>query len=570
MSQTPTPPQASAARSQLLDVLRKNNLLNEEQIAAIELRSHGDVRQIESLLVREGHLTLQQLNQLKAQLYGWIFMDFSKETLQKDALRILPRTFAAANHILAFKKGSGVAVVMADPNQKRILRLLRKKFGTVDAYFTDEKTINDSMRLYEQNSYTQQVGTILESRTQPKKVAKGQDDVSIMQLVDAILLHGCTTRASDIHIEPRVSNCIVRERVDGLLRQVLEYPKNLHPSVALRLKVMANLATDEHGAPQDGKLVYHDPEGKRIDVRVSILPITQGEKMVLRLLMSEDEALPIEQIGLQKSDEQIMEHEISRSPWGMILVTGPTGSGKTSTLYAIVNRLNKEHVNISTIEDPVEYELAGINQIQVNEKAGLTFADGLRSILRQDPNIVLVGEIRDGETANIGISAAMTGHLVLSTLHTNDAPTAIPRLIDMGIEPFLISSTVNLIVAQRLVRKICTRCRQSTEVSYDVLSESLPLDVAAKLLAQKRSTYRFYQGKGCDLCGGTGYKGRMGIFELLRVNEKIRSKIIGRANADDIRKVAVESGMSTMLDDGLQKALQGLTTFEEILRVIRS
>jgi len=351
-----------------------------------------------------------------------------------------------------------------------------------------------------------------------------------------------------------------------VLKRQLTFSKDVHNLVALRIKVLANLATDEHSEPQDGKIIFDAPDGRRADIRVSVVPTTQGEKIVLRLLVAQDSALTLERLGMMGVDLDYLQKELDSS-WGMVLVTGPTGAGKTTTLYAALRQLNSDDVNIATIEDPAEYDLPGANQIQVNEKVGLSFANGLRSIVRQDPDVILVGEIRDGETAGIAVNSAMTGHLVLSTLHTNDAATAIPRLADMGVEPFLISSTLDVIVAQRLLRTVCPRCRKSEEVSVSDLKESLPPEMLKKLIGKKK-TMRVYAGAGCKVCNNSGYYGRIGVFEVLRVDRTIEKLIMQNADAKVIREAAVKAGMNTMIDDGIEKVKQGLTTIDELLRVL--
>ncbi|MBU0598296.1 GspE/PulE family protein, partial [Patescibacteria group bacterium] len=373
----------------------------------------------------------------------------------------------------------------------------------------------------------------------------------------------------DIHIEPHEGQILVRFRIDGILHDVVFMPKDIHPFIVTRLKIMSKLRTDEHRAAQDGRLDF-SVENEHVDVRVSIIPISDGEKIVMRILSEKSRRLTLAELGLENTDLQKVERGFKK-PYGMILATGPTGSGKTTTLYAILKILNTREVNISTIEDPVEYDMEGVNQIQVNAKTNLTFAHGLRSILRQDPDIIMVGEIRDEDTAGIAINSAMTGHLVLSTLHTNDAPTTLPRLLDMKIEPFLIASTVNVAIAQRLVRRIHQGCIESyLPKSDDIknLEKSLGKDRAIKIGLHKKG-FRLYRGKGCKLCNGTGYEGRVGIFEVLEVTEKIRQLIMQRSNSDDIRKVAVSEGMTTMLDDGLNKVVKGATTIDELFRATR-
>ena len=386
---------------------------------------------------------------------------------------------------------------------------------------------------------------------------------TIRELVDKLVVFAFISGASDIHIDPSERVVTARFRIDGILHDVLLLPKETQPLVITRVKVLAELRTDEHQSAQDGRFrIIH--EKIPIDIRVSIIPTFYGENIVMRLLIGHVRALGLPDLGLAEKDLKKIEKNIKRTH-GMILATGPTGSGKTTTLYAILQILNQRNRSIITIEDPIEYSVGGITQIQVNPQTGLTFAQGLRSIVRQDPNIIMVGEIRDEETANIAVNAAMTGHLLLSTLHTNDSAVTLPRLLDMGIEPFLIASTVNAAVGQRLIRKVCQNCakkRKLTKIERDSLASS----ISRQILDRYDSS--FAEPVGCATCNNTGYIGRIGIYEVLEMSEKVRHMIMQRANADMIRKAAAEDGMTTMLEDGLRKASEGLTSIAEVLRVI--
>ncbi len=402
----------------------------------------------------------------------------------------------------------------------------------------------------------------------PKDLLELTEEAPIIRLLNALLLQAVKERASDIHIEPYERELDVRIRVDGLLRKVLSPPKIIQDALISRIKIMAHLDIAEKRLPQDGRIRLL-LGGRDIDIRVSVVPTTHGERAVMRLLDRKQGLLGLWEVGLDRRHEEIFENYLSR-PDGIILVTGPTGSGKTTTLYAALNRIHTEEKNIITIEDPVEYELKGIGQMHVNPRIGLTFASGLRSILRQDPDVIMVGEIRDLETAEIAIQASLTGHLVLSTLHTNDAPSALVRLIDMGIEPFLVASSVSLILAQRLVRTICPSCKRGYEPS--ALERSYFTDIAATGVSGaggRESTFLLYRGTGCDRCNQTGYLGRTGIFELFVVGDEIRPMITEKIDAQSIKNAAVERGMKTLRRDGLEKVMQGLTTLEEVLRVTR-
>ncbi len=394
-----------------------------------------------------------------------------------------------------------------------------------------------------------------------KNIGELESD-TIRDLVDGVVRYAYESGASDIHVDPAESLIAVRFRIDGILHDVLSLPKSVQPTIVTRVKVLSELRTDEHQVPQDGRFrIILD--GTPVDVRVSIVPTFHGENMVMRLLVGHARALGLDELGLNRRDLGAVEANIRKS-YGMILATGPTGSGKTTTLYSILQILNTRARSIITIEDPVEYALAGLSQIQVNAQTGLTFANGLRSIVRQDPNIIMVGEIRDEETANIAVNAAMTGHLLLSTLHANDAAVTLPRLLDMGIEPFLIASTVNVAIGQRLIRKICPHCattRRLTDIERTSLATIIPPSTLSKFK-------EFAEPKGCAQCGGSGYVGRIGIYEVLEVTEHVRHMIMKRENADEIRKAAMEEGMTTMLMDGLEKASAGVTSIAEVLRVI--
>jgi len=394
------------------------------------------------------------------------------------------------------------------------------------------------------------------------QLAKPVNEVSIIELVDLIVEYAYITRASsDIHIEPAADKVVVRFRIDGILHDSFILAKDLQLEVISRIKVLSGLKTDIHHIPQDGRFKVKFEDTNEIDVRVSIAPTFYGENTVMRILAETIQIFNLEDLGFSQTQLLQMAKAIKK-PYGMILANGPTGSGKTTTLYTILKKLNTREVSIITIEDPIEYSISGITQMPVNVQSGLTFASGLRSILRQDPNIIMVGEIRDTETANIAINAALTGHLMLSTLHTNDAATTFPRLIDMGVPPFLVASTVNVIVAQRLVRKVCEYCREERILNLAELK-------SLSSIAKEQLTDKVYTaGKGCAKCDYTGYRGRLGIYEVLEIDDNIRSLIVGHADAAQIKQAAIKAGMKTMLEDGFAKARKGITTIEEVLRII--
>jgi type IV pilus assembly protein PilB len=396
---------------------------------------------------------------------------------------------------------------------------------------------------------------------QIKEELKKKTGISIISVVDLLIKHAHKLRASDIHIDPSPDSVRIRLRIDGVLQDIFSLPKDIHSEIISRIKILTGLRTDEHQAAQDGRFRSLGDKDGIIDIRVSIVPTYYGENAVLRLLTDQSENFTLENIGFSKENlKKIL--DALRKPYGMILATGPTGSGKTTTLYTMIKRLNTKEVSIITIEDPIEYAVEGIEQVQINPRTGLTFATGLRSFLRQDPNIIMVGEIRDVETAGLAVNTSLTGHLLLSTLHTNDAATTLPRLLDMKVEPYLVASTVNIAIGQRLVRKICMACkttRKITKSEQNSLAEILPSEI--------KYQETFYHGKGCDKCNGTGYSGRLGIHEVLVVDSDIRNAILAKSSASDIKKIAIKNGMPTMVEDGFLKAKAGLTTIDEALRV---
>lgn len=389
-----------------------------------------------------------------------------------------------------------------------------------------------------------------------------QPQVSVIRVVELLMQFAQSAGASDIHLDPRADGMMVRLRVDGVLRDTHHFPNSFQNEVIARLKILCGLRTDEHQAAQDGRFRAPLANGGTVDVRVSIVPTYYGENCVMRLLSGEAQEYTLDSLDFTPENQEKILRSVKK-PYGMILATGPTGSGKTTTLYTLVKMLNQPGVSIITVEDPVEYSISGINQIGINPRTNLTFPNALRSMLRQDPNVIMVGEIRDMETAGLAVNTALTGHLVLSTLHTNDAPTTLPRLLDMKVEPFLIASTVNVAIGQRLVRRICMDCRESKIMSAaekQSLKETIPSEILSK-------HSEFFVGKGCPTCRGTGYRGRVGVHEVMEIDNAVREVILRKSSANDIREVAIKQGMVPMLTDGFRKASEGLTTIEEILRL---
>ncbi len=399
-----------------------------------------------------------------------------------------------------------------------------------------------------------------------EEIKKSEDEASIVDIVNNIILYGYLSRASDIHLQPTDLKILrVRYRIDGILHDFFYIKKELHDEIIARIKILANLRTDEHFVPQDGRFRFYLDSAGSFDIRVSIMPTYYGENAILRLLSSSIEKFTLDTLGFSDNDLNKLKTAIKK-PYGMILSTGPTGSGKTTTLYTILNLLNTEGVHIMTIEDPIEYAIGGITQIQVNLQTNLTFSTGLRAILRQDPNIIMVGEIRDKETAEIAVNAALTGHLLLSTLHTNDAPSAVVRLIELDIEPYLIASTVNIVIGQRLVRKICHSCKEDRKLE-DIEIKSLLEILPPRMHQQIKELKKVSFGKGCSKCNGTGYLGRMGIYEVLTISEGIRRLILLKADSTKIKEEMMAEGSTIMLEDGIKKVIEGVTTIEEVLRV---
>jgi len=523
---------------------------------------------LDEYLVERELVSAKDVGQVVADVLGVPFILLSEQHIEDDVLSIIPEIVAVKQQMIAFRQDKrGLHVACADPTNLEMKEFLKKKTGLpVIFYYAPIRDITQAMTLYVKN-VTQVFDQIIKTNIEQAKIAKGDADPPIIKIVDTMLSYGYQNNASDIHIEPTDTESLVRFRIDGILHDVVKLPGELHDAIVTRIKVMSKLRTDEHASSQDGKL-QAVISGEHLDVRVSIVPITNGEKIVLRLLSEKSRGFGLTDLGFGSQDLKKVE-EAFKKPYGMLLSTGPTGCGKTTTMYAVLKLLNKRDVNIMTIEDPVEYEIAGVNQIQVNAKTNLTFAKGLRSIVRQDPNIILVGEIRDAETAGIAVNSAMTGHLVLSTLHTNDAATAIPRLFDMGVEPFLVASSVNVIIAQRLVRTICMKCRVSEELTKKAVATLLTVSEEFVSGIYGEETCRVYKGKGCPVCHDTGYVGRIGLFEVMEITDAVREAITTKKDANTIKIIAVKEGMTTMMMEGIKKVKEGVTTLEEVMRVAR-
>jgi len=519
-----------------------------------------------SALIEKGIASDEQLGSLIATFLKVPFVVLSKISLPEDVFHIIPEKVARRQKAIAFARDAdSVKVATANPQNQALFAMVTQKTGQrVMVYYATERDIETTLQIYK--TLLQKTIDELLKEDIRKATTTVLEDPPVAKIVDALIEAAYQDKASDIHIEPEEKDSLIRFRIDGVLHDVLRVPKALHDRIATRIKVLSSLRTDEHLSAQDGKMRMALAE-ENLDIRVSIIPISEGEKVVLRLLSSRSRQYTLSDLGMNERDLQKVTNAFNKS-YGMILSTGPTGCGKTTTIYTIVKILNTREKNITTIEDPVEYRIVGANQVQVNPKTNLTFAYGLRSILRQDPNIIFVGEIRDNDTAAIAVNAALTGHLVLSTLHTNDAATAIPRLTDMKVEPFLVASTVNIIIAQRLVRKICDTCKTTVTTSQEELKKHIPQEAIKKYLGEQPEIV-MYKGKGCKICHMTGYMGRVGIFEVLEVTKEIRKRITEKSDSDVIAKAAVAEGMSTMLNDGLEKVKHGMTTIEEVIRATK-
>ncbi len=552
------------------------------QWKAAETKAGKLNKPLEEVLMTDGLINENDFYEKIAKYLDVPFISLKGRELKKDVLGLIPGPVAGTHQVVAFEKGNTeVKLAMADPTDIQTIEFLRRKTGLEPkVYLTTPSDLREALRSYHtdleaelkviQDSENVEVGGDLK---------KAAETVSIVNVVNSILENAVYENASDIHVEPNEKEIAVRYRIDGVLKQIMTLPRNFQSGLIARIKILANLKLDEHMIPQDGRFKIQVQEEK-VAFRVSILPVYDGEKVVMRILHEGTKPLTLDQLGFLEKPRKIVEEAIEK-PHGMILVTGPTGSGKTTTLYSVLGILNQPGVNISTVEDPIEYRVSGVNQSQVNPKVGFTFAAGLRALLRQDPNIIMVGEIRDEETAEIAINAAMTGHLVLSTLHTNDAATTLPRLVDMGVAPFLVAYTANIIIAQRLVRKICQFCKKDYKLDAKATEELgrafdikkiIPLFRENGALNKKESSFdhmSFYQGAGCRRCGETGYKGRMGIYEILEVTPEIIKMINNRASANELKDTARKNGMLTIFEDGLIKAKLGVTTISEVLRVTK-
>ena len=556
--------------------LLNNGLIDKEQLdKAKDVQAKQRIK-LEDALVKLGFLTYSEIIQFFSSQYDLPVIDLDKANITPEIINLIPVQLVKKHHIVPVSKDNGViTIAVSSPPDLGFIDNMRFMFNAdFKCVLTTPENIKKAINKYYELEPTETVDTLLkelkvrespataaeiEQIEKPQVEAKGMEDEGpIIQLVTLIINKAVVSRASDIHVEPLSNRLRVRYRIDGVCQEADVLPKQLQDSVISRIKILANIDISEKRRPQDGRIGINY-QGKDLDIRVSCLPSIYGESIVMRLLEKSTILMNLKYLGFYENDYKRF-HSIIKKPNGILLITGPTGSGKTTTLYATINELNKGDTKIITAEDPVEYTLRGINQCEVNEKIGFNFPTILRTMLRQDPNIILVGEIRDAETADTAIAAALTGHLVLSTLHTNDAPSAVTRLIDMGIKPFLIASSLQGIMAQRLVRTICTNCKESFKYPPEQL-----LEMGFEIDALK--DFSFYTGKGCKNCNNIGYHGRIGIYELLEMNETLRDMTYRMATTAEIRKAAKTFGMTSLKEDGIRKAKDGKTTLDEVFRV---
>lgn len=554
------------------DILFSQELLTKEQLSSIKLESINTGSPAEKIILTHNIVPADKLAAARATLLHVPFIKLEGRAIGTDILNLIPEQVARRYKLVPFdKQKDELSVAMEDPLDLQVIQFIEKKSGMRIKPFLSlaEDILKEINEQYSQN-LTSDVTSALKEVEEVKPLGQEEapeviHEAPVTNIINQLLEYAVKTRASDIHIEPEEDKTRVRFRIDGILHEKIILPKGVHDALISRVKILAILKIDEKRLPQDGRFTYNFGK-EEVDLRVSTVPTIHGEKVVLRLLPKSSAAPTLGELGLRGLSLKNLETQLLRTH-GIFLVCGPTGSGKTTTLYSILSKISTTKTNILTIEDPVEYQIPGVNQVQANPTIGLTFASALRSFLRQDPNIIMVGEIRDTETAELAIQAALTGHQVFSTLHTNTASGALPRLLDMGSEPFLMASSVNALVGQRVVRKICTHCRVSFEGPPEVV-ENIK-QVLGNLLPSKvvNGSVKLYKGAGCVHCSNTGYLGRIGIFEVLVVSEKIAREILERKTAQDIETTSRTEGMITMKQDGYLKVLEGITTLEEVLRV---
>lgn len=586
--------------SSIEKILRQGEVISESQLAELKMEAERTHHSLQTIILERKVLSEVQLGQKIGEYINVPFVTIEPKDIPDDVLKRIPEHIARQYNVVLFAADDNgvLSLAMEDPDDVQALNFIQKEIGyNIKVFLATKNNILDCLENYRGN-ITDELDEVVsiqsgaESDSQNVSEEEISENSPIAQTVNLLLEYAIKSGASDIHIEPREDFVQVRYRIDGVLKEVNKLPRNVQGALVSRIKILSNLKIDERRVPQDGRFKIK-VSGKQYALRVSTLPIADGEKIVMRILDESNQAVALDSLGYWGLSLSTLKDAMAQ-PNGMILVTGPTGSGKSTSLFSVLSELNTPDVNISTIEDPVEYKIPGVNQTQTNSKAGMTFASGLRALLRQDPNIIMVGEIRDGETANLGVQAALTGHLVFSTLHTNNAATCLPRLLDMGIEPFLIASTVKAVIGQRLVRRLCMHCRQqyvpdTGELAYIVQMFNLKQGSMQRLHALEQQAAADKIGgntplgstdvtiqylwrpnpEGCDECGHNGFKGRVGIYEVLGISIPIQKMITANATSNEIQQQAITEGMVTMQTDGFVKSLRGVTTLEEVLRATR-
>jgi type IV pilus assembly protein PilB len=599
---------ADSLTEQLLKKADKK--ITDEQLADLRKQEVSEKKPLQDLAIKDNLISEKELTKLYADEIEVPLIELNAKDIKREVLKLLPERIARQYHAVVFDidQDNTKLVAMEDPDDIQALNFLQKQLSNnIRVYITTDSQLQAALDQYRENgSIGSELTKVISGEDEADDAEEpGEDDLAedspIAQTVNLIIEYGVKSTASDIHIEPRENIVVVRYRIDGILREVNKLPRKMLNALVSRIKILSNLKIDEHRAPQDGRFKVQ-VAGNLYAIRVSVLPIVDGEKVVMRILNESNKATGLADLGFWGAAKDTLQRAIIQ-PHGMVLVTGPTGSGKSTTLFSVLSMLNTPTVNISTVEDPVEYRIPGVNQTQVNPIAGMTFSNGLRAMLRQDPNIIMVGEIRDGETAELAVQAALTGHLVFSTLHTNNAATCLPRLLDMHVEPFLIASTVRAVIGQRLVRRLCVECREllvPDETELQHIEKVFHLETAAnmkhinelekqaldggigrphtakntkndqttELSTSESGIKRLWKAHddGCVVCNHSGYRGRIGIYEVLHNSEEIQKLIVSNSTSDNIQKAAIDEGMLTMQLDGFIKALRGETTIEEILR----
>lgn len=556
------------------DILLDQSTITNEQYNDFKVKAVSQNQPIDFIIQTSGVVNEHVLTEAKAKLLGIPFISLVDTTFSPAVINLVPRAVAERFSLIPFyfdEKTGTLSIAMSNPVDLEALSFVRQKTGlTIKSFAASPSDVEKAIVAQYRQELVGEVGAALKETEEEKKeksfdttkIAQLIKEAPIAKIVSTILEYAVTSRASDVHLEPLEDRVRVRYRIDGILYDRLTLPKSVQEAVISRIKILSEMKIDEHRSPQDGRFNFKVVDNE-VDLRISVLPTVHGEKIVIRLLRKSGGIPTLPELGLGGIALRNLETAILR-PHGIIIVCGPTGSGKTTTLYAVLARLNTTRVNIMSLEDPVEYQIAGVNQVQINTAVGLTFASGLRSFLRQDPNIILVGEIRDSETTDLALQAALTGHLVFSTLHTSNAAGVLPRLLDLGAENFLLASTMNAMVGQRIVRKICSDCKISYDPPQQLIEE---IKVGLGTLFPINAQSKLYKGKGCKECAETGYLGRVGIFEVLPVSQKIAQLVLEHPDSASLEKQAVEEGMITMKQDGYLKVLNGTTTIEEVLRV---